>query len=156
MPQGLSLLHQDHFVFSATANFYNLNWMLRWVSPVPNVDSILRRSNVSQCLCQHYSFDFCCNNYYSLLSQLLLHQMAKVITHWLCFALSESSQYPAVPAKKKNVIHLLLSTSGDLAALFRYLNKRKVPKNLITFFYLHVPYPISLQYSQVWSVGALW
>lgn len=29
MPQGLSLLHQDHFVFSATANFYNLNWMLR-------------------------------------------------------------------------------------------------------------------------------
>lgn len=33
----------------------------------------------------------------------------------------------------QNVIHLLLSTSGDLAALFRYFNERKVPKYLIRF-----------------------
>lgn len=119
---------QDHFVFSTMANFYNLNWMLRWVSPVPNIVSVLRRSNVSQCLCQHYSFDFCCNNYYSLLSQLLLHQMAKVITHWLCFALSESSQYPAVPAKKKKSNPLITEYFWRFGCFIQVLKQEKSSK----------------------------
>lgn len=132
------------------AAFCNLNCMVRWLEPVLDTDSVLRGSHVSQCLYMHCSFEFCCNNYYSLLSQLLLHQMAKVIAYWLCFALSESSQHPAVPTK--NVIHLLLRTSGALAPLWRYLKENKVPKNLIRLFYLHVLYHMILQCSQVWSV----
>lgn len=132
------------------AAFCNLNCMVRRLEPVLGIGSVLRGSHVSQCLYMHSSFEFCCNNYYSLLSQLLLHQMAKVITYWLCFALPESSQHPAVPTKKCNL--LITEHFGALTPLFGYLKENKVPKNLIRLFYLHVLYHMILQCSQVWSV----
>lgn len=134
------------------AAFCNLNCMARWLELMLGIDSVHRGSRVSQCLYMRCSFEFCCNNYYSLLSQLLLHQMVKVIAYWLCFALPESSKHLAVPTK--NVIHLLLSTFGALAPLFRCLKENKVPKNLIRLFHLHVLYHMILQCSQVWS--AVW